>query len=73
MYLRPRILYCQKVLLMHNQTLLQWAYTDGTVFYLDRTAAENEETQMAALGSFVWRHTDHRDALFQECLGPSTY
>jgi len=58
---------------MRQSTLNKWAFTDGTTFYLDRTKAENEETQMAALGPFVWKHTDGRDALFQENLGPSTY
>jgi hypothetical protein len=72
-YLAERIEYCNVVILKHQSTLDAWAYTDGTVFYLDRTQSENEETQMAALGAWVWRHTDGRDALFQENLGPSAY
>ena len=72
-YLQPRIKYCESVKRMHADTLLQWAYTDGTVFYLDRTEAEHEETQVAALGSHVWRRSDQRDALFHECIGPSSY
>ena len=28
---------------------------------------------MAAMGKWVWRYTDGRDALFQENLGPSAY
>ena len=72
-YLRERIDYSNVVILKRQSTLDKWAYTDGTTFYLDRTPAENEETQRAALGPWVWRYTDGRDALFQENLGPSTY
>jgi len=72
-YLPERIAYCRSVLPLWQSTLDTWAYTDGTTFYLDRTAAENEETQRAALGGWVWRYTDARDALFQENLGPSSY
>jgi hypothetical protein len=72
-YLRERIDYCNAVILKWQSTLDLWAYTDGTTFFLDRTLEENEETQMAAIGKWVWRYTDGRDALFQENLGPSAY
>ena len=61
------------VLSKQQASLDRWAYTDGTVFFLDRTGAENQETQRAALGGWVWRYTDGRDALFEENLGPSAY
>ena len=72
-YLQERIQYCESILAKRQSTLDSWAFTDGTVFYLDRAEAENEETQYAALGGWVWRYTDGRDALFQENLGPSSY
>ena len=34
---------------------------DGTVFYLDRTQAESESSQRAALGAYVWRKSDNRE------------
>jgi hypothetical protein len=40
---------------------------------LDRSLEENEHCQRAALGRFVWRRSHGRDALFEECLGPSSY
>ena len=73
MYLAARVAYCQRVLRMRESTLLQWAYTDGTVWFLDRTAEENEHSQRAALGGWVWRKADGSDAMYQDCLGPSTY
>ena len=73
MYLKRRVEYCHAALAKKQKTLDTWAYTDGTVFYLDRDIAENEETHLAALGGWVWRRSDRRDALFQENLGPSTY
>ena len=53
--------------------LERWAYTDGTVFFLDRIDAEAEESFVRSLGSHVWRRSDNKDAMYQECLGPSSY
>ena len=72
-YLAPRIAYSDAILRKHQSTLNAWAYTDGCSFYLDRTEEESEHSHLAALGSYVWRRTDFRDAMFQECLGPSSY
>jgi hypothetical protein len=72
-YIRERIAYCRTTLTKQQRTLDLWAFTDGTVFYLDRTEEENEHTQRAALGKFCWRKSDSREAMFQECLGPSSY
>ena len=69
----PRIKYCKWVLKQQQQFLDQWCWSDGTVFFLDRGEAENEETQRAALGTHVWRMTDGSDALFDDCVGPSCY
>ena len=73
MYLQERIDYCRSVKRKRPQTLLMWAYTDGTVYYLARTEEEVEQKGQAALGPRVWRRTDRRDALFQDCLAPSSY
>jgi hypothetical protein len=71
---RPaRLKYCRWVLGQTQQFLDQWCWADGTVFFLDRTEAENEETQRAALGKDVWRMTDGSDALYDDCVGPSCY
>lgn len=53
--------------------LSRWAYTDGTAFYLARTAEEHLDKRRAALGTHVWRAADGHDALFQDCVGPSSY
>jgi hypothetical protein len=54
-------------------TLARWAYSDGTVFYLGRCQSEVENKNRGALGQFVWRQADGSDALFQDCVGPSSY
>jgi hypothetical protein len=72
-YIDERLEYCASVKRKRQSTLDKWAYTDGTVFFLDRTAEENEHTQRAALGSMVWRNADGSDALYTDCVGPSTY
>ena len=73
MYLSERIDYCLSVKRKHQSTLMQWAYADGTCYYLARTAEEVEQAGQAALGPSVWRRSDRRDALFADCLGPSSY
>lgn len=72
-YLQPRIDYCKGVKRKHDSTLAKWAYTDGTVYYLDRTEAEHESTVRASLGPFVYRRSDNADAMYQDCIGPSCY
>jgi hypothetical protein len=72
-YLKPRVEYCQGVKRKHQSTLEKWAYTDGTVYYLDRTDAEAEDSKRRSLGTHVWRRSDNKDAMYQECLGPSSY
>ena len=72
-YLQERVRYCEGVKRKHQETLNQWAYADGTTFYLDKTLENNESTQRAALGCYVWRRSDCRDALFADCVGPSSY
>ena len=54
-------------------TLAQWAYTDGTTFFLARAQNEFEDKRRAALGPFVWRQANGDDGLYEECIGPSAY
>ena len=72
-YLQERVEYCEATTRKHDSTLLKWGYTDGTVWYLDRTEEENEHSPVAALSGWVWRRSDGRDALCRECLAPSSY
>ena len=72
-YLAPRIAYSEKILHKHKSAVNSWDYTDGCSFFLDRTEEESEHSHLAALGSYVWRRTAFRDAMYQECLGPSSY
>jgi hypothetical protein len=72
-YIQERLKYSESVKRKRQATLDKWAYTDGTVFYKDRTTEENESTQRAALGCMVWRKTDGTDALYADCVGPSSY
>lgn len=53
--------------------LARWAFTDGTSFYLARTENELLDKKCAALGTHVWRAADGHDALFADCVGPSSY
>lgn len=72
-YLDKRVRYCEGVKRKHDATLKKWAYTDGTVYYLDRSESEHSNTVRRALGSSVWRKSDNSDAMYQDCIGPSSY
>ena len=72
-YLDKRISYCESVKRKADEMLLKWAYTDGTVYYLDRSQEEAEDSKGRSLGTHVWRRSDNRDAMYQECIGPSAY
>ena len=72
-YLEDRIAYCQGVKRKDRATLERWAYTDGTVYYLDRSEAEAEDSKQRSLGTHVWRKSDNKDAMWQDCVGPSAY
>ena len=72
-YKEARLSFAQRVKRMHAATLERWAYNDGTVFFLDRDEAEAESSRRAALGRPVWRRADGKDALYADCVGPSSY
>ena len=72
-YLQPRQRFATRVLTLHQNTLNKWAYSDGTVFYLDKSEDGAEHTQRASLGKSIWRLSDRSDALFSDCVGPSSY
>ena len=72
-YKQSRMDFAGRVKRMHASTLERWAYSDGTVFYLDRDDADLESSHRAALGRSVWRRSDGKDALYADCVGPSSY
>ena len=72
-YLAERISYSEGIKRKSYETLLKWAYTDGTVYYLDRNPAEAENSKRRALGTHVWRRSTNEDAVHQDCMGPSAY
>ena len=72
-YLASRVSYCRGVKRKHQDTLDKWAYTDGTTFFLARSQSEHDHTVQRALGTHVWKKADNREALFEECIGPSSY
>jgi len=70
---RARLRWARWVLRRTVATLAHWIYTDGTVFYLARGANEKLQSGRAALGPHVWRQADGSDALYEDCVGPSSY
>ena len=72
-YKRSRCEYADRIKKMHRTTLERFAFTDGATWYLDKTDEAYESTQRAALGNSMWRKTDRKDALWADCVGPSSY
>ena len=70
---KPRISYCRDVIRKHQSTLNSWAYADGTTFYLDRNEQDSENSHLAALGGWSWRRSNFKVAMFQGCLGLTSY
>ena len=52
---------------------MRWIFSDGTVFYLAKSASAADSQARAALGSKVWRRKDGKDGLFEDTMGPSSY
>ena len=72
-YKTARVKFAKWVLSRTVATLQRWAYTDGTVFYLARSATEKLSSKRGALGTMVWRQANGADALYEDCVGPSAY
>ena len=70
---QPRIDFSKWVLRRTAATLKRWIYSDGTTFYLARTAAEKESQRRLALGTHVWRMADGSDGMYEDVVGPSSY
>ena len=68
-----RMSFARWVLRQADASLKRWAFTDGASFYLARTAAEQADSVRASLGPYVYRMADGSDALFEDCIGPSSY
>lgn len=69
-HLPARCAFANAVLQRHQSTLNRWAYSDGTVFYIDRTEAEAQNKKRNALGAMVWRRADCTDIIYADCVGP---
>jgi transposase len=68
-----RLLWKDRVKKATAKFLKRWVYADGVTFYLDLTAAQACDKKRLALGIYVYRGTDQREALFKDCVGPSSY
>ena len=71
--LEARLRWARWVLRQKDALFRRIVYTDGVTFYLDRSEDEVQNSARAALGMFVWRQADHKDALSVDCVGPSKY
>lgn len=71
--LEPRMAWASRVQHSSEAFLKRWVYADGVSFYLDKTSAGAQSSKRAALGPYVWRMTEQKDALTKDCIGPSAY
>ena len=64
-----RVCFAKWVLGRQTDWLRQWAYTDGTTFYIARSEPGKTSSGRMALGAFVWRMADGTDGLYEDCIG----
>ena len=72
-YIPERLEYAEWVLAQRADSLRKWAYVDGTVWFLTKDEAEQQQRQRLALGPYIYRMADCSDALMSDCVGPSSY
>lgn len=72
-YKKPRVEWARWVMRRTVSTLSRWMYTDGAVFYLAVAQSQQEDKVRAALGGGVWRQASGHDALYEDCVGPSSH
>ncbi len=70
---KQRVTYSNWVKRQPQEELDEWAYTDGTTWYLARTMNELTDKETLGLGKFVWRMANGKDGLWEENVGPSCY
>ena len=68
-----RLACAARVMKCTSAYLRRWVYSDGCSFYLDRSSAEVQNAERLSLGKFVYRMADGSDALYKDCVGPSSY
>ena len=68
-----RMKYARWVLAQSDKTLRDFAYVDGTTFYLARCDTEAIDKARRRLGPYVWKMASGKDGLFSDTVGPSLY
>ena len=71
--LQPRIDWAKWVLLQIASFFLNFAFIDGSTFYLARSVQEKDDQERKALGQFTWRMSSCADGLYNDNVGPSLY
>ena len=68
-----RMTYARWVRKQHSKVLNNFAYVDGTTFYLARSDSELIDKGRRRLGPYVWKMSSGKDGLFSDTVGPSLY
>lgn len=65
--------YAGLVVRKQEKSLMRYAYTDGTTFFLARGPEEKTSKQRGKLGRYVWRMSSGADALYDDNVAPCLY
>ena len=68
-----RLRWARWVLRQDDARLRRIVYTDGVTFYLAKSAEGVANAKRLALGLWVWREANNKDAMHEDCIGPSRY
>ena len=69
----PRLEWARWVQRQPGGVLRRFVYVDGVSFYVDKSEEDRQNSNRLALGGYVWRTTERREAFFSDCVGPSSY
>ena len=72
-YKPARLVYCDWLLKQSQAYLNNFAYVDGTTFFLALDESQRTGKKRAALGRKIWRRKDGTDSLEDKNVGPSSY
>ena len=72
-YKPARLVYCDWLLKQSQAYLNNFAYVDGTTFFLALDESQRTGKTRAALGRKIWRRKDGTESLEDKNVGPSSY
>ena len=72
-YIKPRVSFSRWLLRLPEHEAMNFAFIDGTTYYLALCDTQAQDKQRGRLGKFVYRESSGKDGLFADNIDPSLY